>query len=125
MIVGLGVDIVEIQRFKRARERWGRDFLEKVFTKNEISYSNKRRFLDQHLAARYATKEAVFKAFGNIGSIRKWTDIEVLNDKNGRPYVLFHGSASELKKVKSIEDVIVSMSHSRGHAVANAVLISK
>ncbi len=124
MIVGTGIDIVEIDRFKETVKKYGSSFLKKIFTNNEISYSRKRRFSDQHFAARFATKEAVLKAFGDEpGAIRKWTDIEVSNDKNGKPLVSFHGSAEKLRKKKNISKVIVSMAHSRNHAVANAILI--
>lgn len=124
MIIGAGIDIVEIDRFKKTVKKYGSSFLKKIFTNDEISYSRKRRFSDQHFAARFATKEAVLKAFGDEpGTIRKWTDIEVSNDKNGKPMVSFHGSAEKLRKRKNISKVIVSMAHSRNHAVANAILI--
>ena len=125
MIIGTGIDIVEIGRFGKAVERWGENFLKKVFTDNEIAYSRNRRFSEQHFAARFATKEAVFKAFGGGGDIRKWTDIEVLNDDAGRPLIAFHGSAEKLRKDRKVSNVIVSMSHSHGHAVANAILIAE
>jgi len=125
MIVGTGIDIVEVERFGKAVEKWGDNFLCKIFTQNEISYSKKRRFSNQHFAARFATKEAVFKAFGDGNvSIRKWTDIEILNDEGGKPVVVFHGSAEELRDVKKVNDIKVSMSHSHAHAVANAILIA-
>ncbi len=124
MIIGTGIDIVEIDRFKETVKKYGNSFLKKIFTSNEISYSKKRRFQDQHFAARFATKEAVLKAFGdNPGTIKKWTDIEVLNDKNGKPVISFHGSAERLRKRKKVSKVIVSMAHSRNHAIANAILI--
>jgi len=126
MILGTGIDIVEIDRFKKAVKNYGSSFLNKIFTKNEIAYSKKRRFSGQHFAARFATKEAVLKAFGDSpGTIRKWTDIEVVNDKNGKPHIIFHGSAELLKKKKKVADVVISMAHSRNYAVANAILISK
>lgn len=124
MIVGTGIDIVEISRFKKAKKKWGKNFLGKIFTANEIGYSRKRRFQDQHFAARFAAKEAVLKAFGDkLSSITNWQDIEILNDKSGRPYIRFHRSAADLKKKERISDVIVSMSHCKGHAVANAILL--
>ena len=126
MIAGTGIDIVEISRFRFAKKKWGGDFIQKIFTKNEIEYSKKRRFQDQHFAARFAAKEAVLKAFGDkLSSIRNWQDIEVLNDKSGRPYIKFHRSAKDLKTKEKIKDVVVSMAHCREHAVANAILISE
>jgi len=124
MIIGTGIDIVEISRFRLAKKKWGGNFIQKIFTKGEIEYSKKRRFQDQHFAARFAAKEAVLKAFGDkLSSIRNWQDIEVLNDKSGKPYIKFHRSAKELKVKERIKDVVVSMAHCREHAVANAILI--
>jgi len=126
VIIGTGIDIVEIDRFKESVRKWDRSFLGKIFTVKEISYSTKRRFRDQHLAARFATKEAVLKAFGDMpGTVKKWTDIEITNDKNGKPIVSLHGSAEKLRRKRGIGQVIVSMSHSKNHAVANAILIGK
>lgn len=124
MIFGTGVDIVEISRVKEAIEKWGEGFLGKVFTDREIHYSNSRRISAQHFAARFAAKEAVIKAFGEP---RKhplnWTDIEVLNDGEGKPVIEFHNGALKLKKKKGIGAVIVSLSHSKEYAIANAILM--
>ncbi|UCD55843.1 MAG: holo-ACP synthase [Candidatus Omnitrophota bacterium] len=124
MIAGTGIDIVEISRFRKAKKKWGKGFLNKIFTEGEIAYSKKRRFQDQHFAARFAAKEAVLKAFGDkLSSIHNWQDIEILNDKTGRPYIRFHRSAKKLKTKEKINDVILSMAHCKDHAVANAILI--
>lgn len=126
MILGTGIDIVEISRFTKSYKKWGDDFLEKIFTSKEMTYSKKRRFPAQHFAARFALKEAVFKAFGEgAGSIRKWTDIEIVNDKKGKPLVRFHGDAKKLCGKRKVADIVVSMSHSHSHAVANAILIKR
>jgi len=124
MIVGSGIDIVEIERFKKAKKKWGKHFLDKIFTTNEINYSKKKRFQDQHFAARFAAKEAVLKAFGEkLSSINNWKDIEILNDKSGKPYISFHKSAKKLKTKEKIDDVVLSMSHCKDHAVATAILL--
>ncbi len=126
MITGSGIDIVEIDRFKKAKKKWRNNFIHKIFTDNEINYSKKKRFQDQHLAARFAAKEAALKAFGDkLSSIHNWQDIEVLNDKSGRPYIVFHGSAEKLKKKEKIDNVILSMSHCKKYAVATAILTRK
>ena len=126
MIAGTGIDIVEIDRFKKAKKKWKKSFLNKIFTKNEIEYSKKRRFQDQHFAVRFAAKEAVLKAFGeNLSSIHNWQDIEILNDKSGKPYIRFHRSAKKLKTKEKINDVVLSMSHCKGYAIANAILIRR
>ena len=124
IVAGSGIDIVEIGRFRKAKKKWGSGFLNKIFTDNEIAYSKQRRFQDQHFAARFAAKEAVLKAFGDkLSSINNWQDIEILNDKSGRPYIRFHRSAKKLKVKEKIKDVVLSMSHCKDHAIANAILI--
>lgn len=124
MILGTGVDIVEVLRMREAIDKWGDSFLGKIFTPREIKYSNSRRFSSQHFAARFAAKEAVVKAFGAPRKYPlKWTDIEVLNDEDGKPLIEFHDDALALKKKKKVNDVIVSMSHSKNYAIANAILM--
>ncbi len=126
MIFGTGVDIVEVFRMRDAIEQWGDSFLSKIFTSREISYSNSRRFACQHFAARFAAKEAVIKAFGEPRKYPlRWTDVEVLNDKEGKPVMAFHDDALKLKKKKKIGDVIVSMSHSKNYAIASVILLKK
>jgi len=125
MIFGTGVDIVEVFRLRDAIGRWGDSFLKKVFTEREIEYSNSHRFSPQHFAARFAAKEAVMKAFGEPRKFTNWTDIEVLNDGEGKPSIVFHGDALKLKRSKKVTDIIVSMSHSKNYAVANVILLQK
>jgi len=123
MIVGSGVDIVEVDRIKKAVKRWGESFIDKVFTKKELNYSHKKRFAYQHLAARFATKEAVLKAFGG-GWIRSlpWKEVEITNDKTGKPSVTLHGEAKKLKEKREIKRMVISISHTKNYAVASAIL---
>ncbi|MFA6609491.1 MAG: holo-ACP synthase [Candidatus Omnitrophota bacterium] len=126
MIYGTGLDIVEIPRMKNAIEKWGMNFLSKIFTENEMAYSSSRRFAHQHFAARFAAKEAVVKALGEPKKYPiKWTDIEVLNDDEGKPVIKFHDDALKVKKIKKIGDVVVSMSHSRNYAIANVIMLKE
>ncbi|NQT06250.1 MAG: holo-ACP synthase [Candidatus Omnitrophica bacterium] len=126
MIIGTGVDIIEVARVKAAVGKWGSSFLKKVFTEKEIKYSNKKRFVYQHLAARFATKEAVLKAFGGGWSrTLPWKDVEVINNKDGKPEIKLHREAKKLYDRKGIEKIIVSMSHTKEHAVANAILVKE
>ncbi|MFC1576715.1 holo-ACP synthase [Candidatus Omnitrophota bacterium] len=123
MILQTGIDIIEVQRMRKAIKKWGTSFLKKIFTENEILYSNNRRFSHQHFAARYAAKEACIKAFGGLKNFPiKWTDIEVLNDEEGKPTIKFHNAAERLKTKSRIKGVSVTMSHSKNYAVASAVL---
>lgn len=124
MIIGLGVDIVEISRIKSAVIRWKEAFLKRVFTDNEIIYSQNKKFAYQHLAARFAAKEAVLKAIGDASIQRiEWHNVEVLNDEFGKPYIRLSGEAQKIKKSRNITDIIISMSHTHKVAVANAILI--
>ena len=126
MIVGTGIDIVEVFRMRDAINKWGMSFLTKVFTDKEIKYSTAKRFAPQHFAARFAAKEAVVKAFGVARRFPlNWTDIEVFNDEEGKPIVSFNNDALKLKKRTNVDEVIVSMSHSKNYAVANVILLEK
>lgn len=126
MIAGTGIDIVEIPRMREAVRKWGKGFISKVFTAREVKYSTSKRFSEQHFAARFAAKEAVVKAFGEPNKFPvKWTDIEVVNDREGKPVIEFRGDALKLKKKKKIDDVVVSMSHSKNYAIASVILLRK
>ena len=126
MIAGTGIDIVEIPRMHEAVEKWGDKLISKIFTDREVKYSTSKRFSEQHFAARFAAKEAVVKAFGepNKSPIR-WTEIEVINDREGKPVIEFRDDALKLKKKKRVDEVIVSMSHSKNYAVASVILLRK
>jgi len=123
MIFGTGIDIVEVFRVRDAIAKWGDGFLRKVFTETEIEYATSRRFAYQHYAARFAAKEAVIKAFGGIGANPvRWTDIEIINNADGKPEIKLRKTAATMKKDKKISDIFVSMSHSKNYAVANVIL---
>jgi holo-[acyl-carrier protein] synthase len=109
-----------------AINKWGMNFLTKVFTDKEIKYSISKRFAPQHFAARFAAKEAVVKAFGVARRHPlNWTDIQVFNDSEGKPVISFVNDALKLKKKKKVDEVVVSMSHSKNYAVANVILLRK
>jgi holo-[acyl-carrier protein] synthase len=126
MIIGTGIDIVEVFRMRDAISKWGDNFLTKVFTDKEIKYSNSKRFAPQHFAARFAAKEAVIKAFGVAKKHPvNWNDIEIFNDSEGKPIISFSNDALKLKKMKKVSEVVVSMSHSKNYAVASVILLRK
>ncbi|MBI5048050.1 MAG: holo-ACP synthase [Deltaproteobacteria bacterium] len=85
MIYGIGIDIVHIPKFKKAVERWGDRFKNRIFTQNELIYCENRRFSEQHLAVRFAAKEAFLKALVVVSV--KLSDIEVVNNQDGKPYI--------------------------------------
>ena len=117
MIYGIGTDIVEVKRIEQAVKRWGDSFLSHIFTPAEIAYAKQNKNPSQHLAARFAAKEAVFKAIGDKPDIR-WKEIEVFNDKYGRPCCIF-------KKKNFKRKILISLSHTKHYAVANAIVTSK
>ena len=124
MKISCGTDIIEIGRIKDALENRGDCFLNRVFTENEICYcESKKKQRYQHYAARFAAKEAVFKAI-SINLTDKysitWKDIEIENDLEGKPYVHLYGINEDV-----FESIDISISHCREYAVAYVVVLQK
>jgi len=117
MIIGTGVDITEVKRLRQAVEKWGDAFVNRIFTRIELENAKTRGSFYQHLAGRFAAKEAVFKALGNKNL--SWKDMEILNDRDGRPRCTI--TRSKAKNLK----VHISISHVKNYAVANAVITEK
>jgi len=123
MIYGVGIDIVLVNRIKKMVEKFGDKFLTRIFTDNEIAYSDgheKSRF--QHYAARWAAKEAVFKALkGDWKTGIVWREIEVRNEARGNPIIILHGAAEKVSKSLGITRLEVSISHTTESASAVVV----
>lgn len=115
----IGIDLVEVNRIKSLFTRYS-SFLERVYTQKELEYCLSKRNKFQHLAARFAIKEAVVKA---LGTGMKWKDIELLNDPTGRPYLQLYGRAKELADEKGIGAWDVSISHTKDHAIGQVLLV--
>ena len=113
-----GVDIIEIPRIKQVLDRYGQRFLKRVFTPDEIAYCRGRA---PNLAGRFAAKEAAMKALGTGVRGVSWKDIEVVRAESGAPSVTLHGRAEERAVRLRLIDISVSISHSRGDAVAFVV----
>ena len=113
-IVGMGVDITEVRRLQRAVEKWGDSFLNRVFTRQELANAHKRGRFFQHLAGRFAAKEAVFKALGN--KTLGWQDIVVLNKEDGSPFCRILKDKGKGLKIN------LSISHVKTYAVASAIV---
>lgn len=122
MIIGTGIDIIEVSRIKKALDMWGDKFMSRVFTRLELSYANKKKFPHENLAARFACKEAVLKAFGDTRVGVNLKNIEVLNDSKGKPEVILHKEAKEFANKNKLDRIIVSISHTNNYAVSNAIL---
>lgn len=121
MQINCGTDIIEIDRIKESIEELGEKFLDRVFTKKEIEYcESKHNAKYQHYAARFAAKEAAFKAVSRLLNDKYsigWKNIEVTNDQNGRPKIEFIGI--NLEQIKGID---ISISHCKEYATANVVI---
>ena len=124
MLVGSGIDIVEVERVQALKDKWQNRFLNKVFTENELAYANGKKSAAEHLAARIAVKEALVKAFSNNGKkyVGDWKDIEVSNDKSGRPFVKLYGNFKRVKQNRKIKEIMISVSHTHKYAVASVIL---
>ena len=121
MKVRTGIDIIEIDRIKKSIESTDNRFCDKIYTKSEIEYCERKKNQKyQHYAARFAVKEAVFKAFSHEIEPIEWKDIETLNDQNGRPFINLPD-----KYMKNIEDIDLSISHCKRYAIANVVILFK
>lgn len=122
-VLGIGVDLVECARIQHSIDRFGDRFLHRVFTDGEIEYSMSMKFPARHLAARFAAKEAVSKAFGTgIGKAMGWRNIDVRKKPNGEPFLIFSGPAQELAAKRGVTSAFVSLSHTEHHAIACIVL---
>ncbi|MGH7197369.1 MAG: holo-ACP synthase [Candidatus Omnitrophota bacterium] len=120
----IGIDIVEIKRLEKVSRRWGKNFLKKVYTEKELAYAKSKRFPYQHLAARFAAKEAIFKALGEVEkNFVGWRNVEILNDHYGKPVVYWHGAAEAARKKRRLKGAVVSLSHTENYAVASAMLL--
>jgi len=123
MILGIGVDIVEVERIRRAVERHGERFVGRIFTPAEVRYCRRAAHPEQRFATRFAAKEAVLKALGvGWGQGVRFCDIEVSNTNLGAPKVTLTGRALELSRQLGVQRVHVSLSHQPHYALAQVVL---
>lgn len=122
MILGHGVDLAEVARIRRSIDRYGDRFLERVFTEAERAYAGDgpRRF--ERLAARFAAKEAVFKALGTgWAEGAGWTDIEAIREPSGKPTLVLHGKAQEMARAMGVKWWHLSLTHTKTMAMASVI----
>jgi phosphopantetheine--protein transferase-like protein len=121
MIKAIGIDIIKIERLKRALQRWGTRLERRIFTSKEIdvSYGKTRA---TYLAGRFAAKEAVFKSLGTGGY---WRDIEVLSGKNNQPYIVLQRKMKRIADLKGVKKILISLSHDHDYAIAQAIAIGE
>jgi holo-[acyl-carrier protein] synthase len=123
MILGVGIDIIEVSRIAASYEKFGERFLNRILHPAEISYCLTHKTPAPFLAARFAAKEAISKAFGTgIGAQLGWQDMEVGRKKSGEPFVILHGNGQTLLKERNARAVLISLSHTQAHATAVAIL---
>ena len=121
-LLGHGIDMVECHRLQQSVERHGRRFLERVFTPAELDYCLGRKRRTEHLAGRFAAKEAVLKVLGTgWRNGISWKDIEIINDPLGRPVVSLSGQCSRIADSLGITNLQISISHVESHAIASAI----
>lgn len=126
MIVGTGIDITEVRRIESAIERFGRRFLERVFTPEEVRYCESKANKAERYAGRFAAKEAAMKAIGTGWSRGvRWQDVEVRRFPGGRPTVAFHGKAGEFAQKLGAVRAHLSITHTEQQAMAQVILESE
>jgi holo-[acyl-carrier protein] synthase len=124
-ILGIGMDIVETKRIAESMERFGDRFLKRVFSEGEVAYAKSMMQPQLHLAARFAAKEAISKAFGTgIGHEMGWRDLEIVREPSGQPRVVLHGKAEAHAKARGVQAVHVSLSHTTEYGAASAVVVA-
>ena len=123
MVLGIGIDIIEIDRIKKSVDKYGDLFLNKIYTQTEINYSLSKKNKYQHLAARFAAKEAIYKALSSdTDYIYSWQDIEIYNESNGLPNVLLSGPLKDY--LGADKELKISMSHSDNYVTCVAIVYS-
>ena len=123
MICGIGIDLVENGRLEKIINKWGIKFLNRVFSTGEIQYCGKHIQSAIHYGARFAAKESFLKALGiGLGMGVKLSDIEVIHDKNGKPFLALHGGAKVQIEKREITKIHLSLTHTKKYATAIVLL---
>lgn len=123
MIVGSGIDVVEIARIQHSIDRYGKRFLDRVYLAAEQAYCLRKRNSAESFAARFAAKESAAKALGTgISHGVNWLEIEVVREPSGRPSLRFHGRAAEIAQHLGVVQSTLSLTHTAEIAMASVVL---
>ncbi len=125
-VIGHGIDLVECSRIAELGERYGAMLLDRIITHSEQEYCRLRKRRWEHLAGRFAVKEAVLKALGTgLRGQMAWTDVQVTNDGLGRPIAIMEGHVRKIADEKGVTEVLISISHTKDQAIASAIAISQ
>ena len=125
MVLGIGMDLVEVARIERMIREKGDRALRRLFTPREIEYAARRVHPAQHYAARFAAKEAAYKALSGDDDVARavgWRDVEVVPTADGRPTLEFHGAAAQRAAMLGVARALVTLTHTDGVAGAMVVL---
>jgi holo-[acyl-carrier protein] synthase len=123
-LLGLGMDLVEIDRIEDSMKKFGPRFLSRIFHPSEVAYAESQARPATHLAARFAAKEATSKAFGTgIGKSLPWLGMEIGRHSSGEPFLRFHASGADLAKSRGVARALVTLSHTRTHSAATVALL--
>jgi holo-[acyl-carrier protein] synthase len=125
MILGTGIDLIEVARIAASYEKFGERFVNRVLLPDEIAYCLAHKAPAPFLAVRFAAKEAISKAFGTgIGAELGWQDIEIRRRETGAPYVVLHGKGQALFAARGARQLHLSLTHTVNYAAATAILES-
>jgi len=125
MIVGTGIDIAETARLGKALDRHGERFSRRIYTPDEIAYCERFKNKAERYAARFAAKEAAFKALGTgWGEGVRWLDVEVTHQPSGKPELVLTGRAKEVAEQMGVSSTEVSISHADHYVVAQVIFES-
>ena len=123
MILGTGIDLIEVARIASSFEKFGERFVNRILLPDEIAYCLSHKQPAPFLAVRFAAKEAVSKAFGTgIGAHLGWQDIEIRRKESGEPFVVLHGKGAELLAARGAQRLHISLTHTENYAAATAIL---
>lgn len=125
MILGTGIDLIEVARIASSFEKFGERFVNRILLPDETAYCLSHKKPAPFLAVRFAAKEAVSKAFGTgIGAELGWQDMEIRRKESGEPFVVLHGRGRELFAARGAKNLHISLTHTENYAAATAILES-
>jgi len=122
LIIGMGVDLAEVERIQAAIERYGETFLRRIYTQKERAYCEQFRNKYERYAGRFAAKEAAMKALGTGWSRGvRWVDLEVVREKSGRPTLALAGEAGKIAEARGVKNIALSITHTATQALAQVI----
>ena len=125
-VIGIGTDIVKVSRIQKSLNKYGESFARRILHANELQIFQQRKTSTHYLAKRFAAKEALAKALGTgIAKGISFEEIEVINNHDGKPELILHGTASEIACQLGVENLFISLSDEKKYAIAYVILESK